>query len=73
MDENLVIDEINGDVDGDFSSSVITEYEQTVLQRLDSIESVLTHQYTLGLFVTGCVTAVFVCVLLYKFLLRAFY
>ena len=54
-------------------SIVITEYEQTVLQRLENIDTVLHHQYALGLFATGCITAVFVCVLLYKFLLRAFY
>lgn len=68
MDDNLVLDE--NLIQEPYS---ITEYEQTVLQKLDSIDTALKHQYTLGLFVTGCVTAVFVCVLLYKFLLRAFY
>lgn len=70
MEEDLILDET---ITEEFDSYVITEYEQTVIQRLDSIDTTLKYQYTLGLFVTGCVTAVFVCVLLYKFLLRAFY
>ena len=57
MEENLTIDETLLE---EPDSSVITEYEQTVIQRLDSIDITLKHQYTLGLFVTGCVTAVFV-------------
>ena len=54
-------------------SHVISEYEQTVLTRLDEIVSIESYQYSLGLFLTGTLAGLFVCVLLYKFLLRAFY
>lgn len=42
-------------------------------ERMVALSNQLTHIYTLLLFVVGISMALFVCILLYKFILRAFY
>lgn len=55
-----------------FSQSLNTEYEQLVIDRLDTLISATGYQYSLGLFLTGCFGAIFVLFLLYHFIKKFF-
>lgn len=67
------------DVLTDIVSEVVPSLDAEILYKLQDIETLVAQNvelqlavYTLLLFITGCVSAVGVCILLYKFI-KSFY
>ena len=54
------------------ASAESTEYQALVVERLDTLVSIQQHNYAMGLFTIASVSAVFVCVLFWKFLRNCF-